>query len=188
MLKPLTLDQNKLWKTLQKMGLSDHLTCLLRNPYMDQEATFITLYGTTDWFKTEKGVWQGYILSLCLFNLYAKYIMWNAKLDEPQAGLRIAGRNINNLRYENNTTLMAASEEEIKSILMIVKEETEKAGFKLNIQDHSIWSYYFIANRRGKSEKSGRFYFLGLQNHCRWWLQPCNLKDACSLEGKLWKT
>ena len=87
-----------------------------------------------DRFRVKKGICQGYILSLCLFNLYAKYIMWNAKLDEPQAGLRIAGRNINNLRYENNTTLMAASEEEIKSILMIVKEETEKAGFKLNIQ------------------------------------------------------
>ena len=110
----------------------------------------------------------------CLFNLYAKYIMRSAELVEPQAGIRIAGRNINNLGYENNTTLMTESEEELKSILTIVKEECEKAGFKLNIQDHGILSYHFIANRRGGSEKSGGFYFLGLQNHCRWLLQPCN--------------
>ena len=94
--------------------------------------------------------------------------MRNARQGEAQAGIKIARRNINNFRYADDTTLMAESEEKLKSLLMKVKKESEKVGFKLNIQDHSIWSYYFIANRRGKSEKSGRFYFLGLQNHCRW--------------------
>ena len=118
-----------------------------------------------------------YCLLPCLFNLYAEYFIWNARLDEAQAGIKIAGRNINNLRYADDTTLMAESEEELKNLLMKVKEESEKAGLKLNIQktkDHGIWSHYFMANRWGNNENSERLYFLGLQNHCRHWLQPWN--------------
>ena len=114
------------------MGIPDHLTCLLRNLYASQEATVRTRYGTTDWFQIRKGVHQGCILSPFLFNLYAEYIIQNAGLDETQAGIRIAGRNINNLRYTDDTTLMPESEEELKSLLMKVKEESEKVGLKLN--------------------------------------------------------
>ena len=120
------------------MGIPDHLTCLLRNLYADQEATVRTRHGTTDWFKIGKGVHQGCILSPCLFNLYADYIMRNAGLDEAQAGIKIIGRNINNLRYADDFTLMAESEEELKSLLMRVKEESEKIGLKLNIQKTKI--------------------------------------------------
>ena len=109
------------------MGIPDHLTCLLRNLYAGKEAAVRTGRGTKDWFQKEKGVRQGCILSPCLFNIYAEYIMWNARMDEAQAGLKIAGRNINNLRYADDTTLMAESEEELKSLLMKVKEESEKA-------------------------------------------------------------
>ena len=119
------IDHDKLWKTLREMGIPDHLTCLLRNLYAGQEATVRTLYGTTDWFKIEKGVWQGCLLSPCLFNLYAEHIMRNARLDELQAGIKIGGRNINNLRYVDDTTLMAEREEELKSLLMKVKEESK---------------------------------------------------------------
>ena len=125
------VDHNKLWKTLQEMGIPDHLTCLLGNLYAGQEATFRTGQGTTDWFQIGKGVSQGCILSPCLF---VEYIMWNVRLDEAQAGIKIAGRNINNLKYEDDTTLMAESEEELKSLLMRVREDNEKAGLKLNIQ------------------------------------------------------
>ena len=126
---------NKLWKILKEMGIPDHLTCLLRNLYESQEATVRTGHGTADWLQIRKGLHQGCILlSPCLFNLYAEYIMCNARLDEAQAGIKIAGRNINNLRYADDTTLMAESEEELKSFLMTVKEESEKAGLKLNIQ------------------------------------------------------
>ena len=124
------MDHNKLWKNLKKMGIPDHLICLLRNLYACQEATVRTGHGTTDWFQTGKGVPQGCILSPCLFNLY---IMRNAGLEEAQAGIKIAERNINNLRYADDTTLMAESEEELKSLLMKVKEESEKVGLKLNI-------------------------------------------------------
>ena len=120
------------------MGISDHLTCLLRNLYAGQEATVRTGHGTTDWFQIGKGVCQGYILSPCLFNLYEEYIMRNARLDEAQAGIKIAGRNINNLRYADDTTLMAESEEKLKSLLMKVKEECYKVGLKLNIQKTKI--------------------------------------------------
>ena len=109
------------------MGIPDHLICLLRNVYAGQEATVRTGHGTTDWFKIEKGVRQGWILSLCLFNLYADYIIQNAGLDKAQAGIKFAGRNTNNLRYTDDTTLIAESEEELKSLLMKVKEESEKA-------------------------------------------------------------
>ena len=120
------------------MGLTHHLPHLLRNLYVGQEATIRTLHGTTDWFKIGKGVRQGCVLLPCLFNLNAEYIMQNARLDESQVGIKTAGRNINNLRYADNTTLMAESEEELKSLLMRVKEESEKAGLKLNIQKTKI--------------------------------------------------
>ena len=119
---------NKLWKILKEMGLPDHLICLLRNLYAGQEATVRTGHGTTDWFQTGKGVHQGYILSPGLFNLYAEYIMRNAGLDEAQTGITIARRNMNNLRYIDDTTLMAESEEKLKSLLMKVKEKSEKVG------------------------------------------------------------
>ena len=128
---------NKLWKILKEMGIPDHLTCILRNLY-DQEATVRTGHGTTDWFQIGKGICQGCILSPCLRNLYAEYIMRNAGLEEAQAGIKIAGRNIKNLRYADDSTLMAESEEELKSLLMKVKEESEKVGLKLNIQKTKI--------------------------------------------------
>ena len=121
------------------MEIPDHLTCFLRNLYAGEEATVRTGHGTTDWFQIRKGVHQGCILSSCLFNLYAEYIMRSAGLDEAQAGIKIAGRNINNLRYADDTTFMAESEEELKSLLMKVKEESEKVGLKLNIQKQRSW-------------------------------------------------
>ena len=127
------MDHNKLWEILPEMGIPDHLNCLLRNLYAGQEATIRTGHGKTDWFQIRKGVRQGCILSPCFFNFYAEYIMRNAGLEETQAGIKIAGRNINNLRYAYDTTLTAESEEELKSLLMNVKEESEKVGLKLNI-------------------------------------------------------
>ena len=152
------------------MGIPDHLTCLLINLCAGQEATVRTGHGKTDWFQIGKGVHQGCILSSCLFNLCAEYIMRNAGLGKAQAGIKIAGRNINNLRYADDITLMAESEE-LKSCLMKVKKESEKVDLKLNIQkneDHGIWSHHFMANRWGDSGNNVRVYFLGLQNHCRW--------------------
>ena len=118
------MDHNKLWKILKEIGIPDHLTCLLRNLYAGQEATVRTGHGTTDWFQTGKGVRQGYILSPCLFNLCTEYIMRNAGVDEAQAGIKTAGRNINNLRHTDDITLITESEEELKSLLMKVKEES----------------------------------------------------------------
>ena len=165
------------------MGIPDHLTCLLRNLYAGEEATVRTEHGTIDWFQIGKGVHQGCILSPCLFNFYAEYIMRNAGLGEAQAGIKIARRNINNLRYADDATLMAESEEELKSLLMKVKEESEKVGLKLNIQKTKIWSHHFMGNRWGNSV---RLYFGGLQNHCRSWvIAAMRFKDAYSLEGKL---
>ena len=132
------VDHNKLWKILHEIGIPDHLTCLLRNLCACQEVTDRTGHGTTDWFQIGKGVRQGCILSPCLFKLYAEYIMRNAGLDEAQAGIKIAGRNINNFRYADDTSLMAESKEELKSLLMKMKEESEKAGLKLNIQKTKI--------------------------------------------------
>ena len=132
------MDHNNLWKFLKEMGLPDNLTCLLRNLYAGQDETVRTGHGTTDWFQTGKGVHPGCILSLCLFNLYAEYIMRNAEVEEAQAGIKIARRNINNLTYADDTTLMAESKEELKSLLMKVKEESEKVGFKLNIHKTKI--------------------------------------------------
>ena len=132
------VDHNKLWKILKQMGIPDHLTCLLRNLYAGQEATVRTGHRTTDWFQIGNGVCQGCILSPCLFNFYAEYIMRNAGLEETQTGIKIAGRNINNLRYADHITLMAESEEELKSLLLKVKEESEKVVLKLNIQKTKI--------------------------------------------------
>ena len=128
------MDYNKLWKILKEMGIPGHLTCLLRNLYGGQETTVKMRHGKTDWFQIGKGVLQGCVLSPCLFTLYAEYIMRNSGLDKAQAGIKIAGRNSINLRYADDTTLMAESEEELKSLLMKVKEESEKVGLKLNIQ------------------------------------------------------
>ena len=132
------VDHNKLWKILKEMGLPDHLTHLLRNLYADQEATVRTGHGTTDWFQVGNGVRQGCTSSLCLFNFYAEYIKRNARPDEAQAGIKIARRNINNLRYADDTTLMAESEEKLKSLSMKVKEESETVGLMLNIQKTKI--------------------------------------------------
>jgi len=132
------VDHNKLWEILKAMGISDHLICLLRNLYEGQEATVRTGQKTTGWFQIGKGVRQGCILSPCLFNFYAEYIMRNAGLEEAQAGIKIAGRNINDLTYAEDTTLMAGSEEELKSLLMTVKVQSEKVGLKLNIQKMKI--------------------------------------------------
>ena len=168
--KPLTVWITINWKILQEMGIPDHLTCLLRNLYAGQEVIVRTGHGTTDWFQIGKGVRQGCILSPCLFNFYAEYIMRNTRLEEAQAGIKIARRNINNLRYADDTTLMAESEEELKSLLMKVKEESEKVGLKLNIQKMNIMassSHHFMANRWGNSGNSVRLYFWGFQIHCR---------------------
>jgi len=132
------MDHNKLWKILKEMGIPDHLTCLLRNPYAGQEAAVRTGHRTTDWFQIGKGVRQGCILSPCLFNFYAEHIMRNAGLEEAQAGIKLAGRNINHLRCADDTTQMAESEEELKSLLIKVKEESEKVGLKFNIQKTKI--------------------------------------------------
>jgi len=132
------VDHNKLWKILQEMGIQGHLTCLLRNLYAGQEAKVRIGHGTTDWFQVRKGVCQGCILSPCLFNLYAEYIMQNARLDEAQSGIKIARRNINNLRYADDTTLMEESGQELNSFLMKVKKESEKVGLKLKIQKTKI--------------------------------------------------
>ena len=166
--KPLTVWITINWKILKEMGIRDHLTCLLRNLYADQEATVRTV--RTDWFQIGKGVRQGCILSACLFNFYAEYIMRNAGLEEAQAGIKIARRNINNLRYADDTTLMAEREEELKSILMKVKEESEKVGLKLNIQKTKIMASGPITSWQIGAETMetvADFIFFELQNHCR---------------------
>ena len=162
MRKPLTVWITTNWKILKKMGIPDHLTCLLRNLYAGQEATVRTGHGTTNCFQIGKGVHQGCILSPGLFNLYAEYIMRNAGLQEAQAGIKIARRNINNLRYADDISLMEESKEELKSLLMKVKEESEKVHLKLNIQKTKIMVSGPITSNRD------RLYFGGLQNHCRW--------------------
>ena len=175
--KPLTL-----WITTKsgkffEIGITDHLTCLLRNLYIGQEARVRTRHGTTDWFQIVKGVHQGCILLPCLFNFHAEYIMWNARLYEAQAWIKIAWRNTNNLRYADDTTLMAEREEELKSFLMKVEEESEKVGLKLHIRKWRSW--HLAPSLHGKTMrkewKQWLTLFWGcLQNHCRWWLQPWN--------------
>ena len=167
--KSLTVWITTNWKIPKEMGIPDHLTCLLRNLYAGQEATVRTGGGTTNWFQIGKGVRQGCLVSPCLFNFYAKYIMRNTGLEEAQAGIKIARRNINNLRYADDTTLMAESEE-LKSPLMKVKVESEKAGLKLNIQKTNIMASGPITSwqiKMGKQWKQWQTLFWGLKNHCR---------------------
>ena len=183
--KPLTVWITTNWKILKVMGIPGNLSCLLRNLYAGQEAAVRTERGTTDWYQIRKGVHQGCILSPCLFKLYAEYIMQNAGLEEAQAGIRIAGRNINNLRYTDDTTFVVESEEELKSLLMKVKE-SEKVGLKLNIQktqDHGIWSHNFIAN--GETVETVTDFIFGAPKSLQMVTAPMKLKDAYSLEGKL---
>ena len=169
-----SVGHNKLWKIQKEIWIPDHLTCLLRNLYAGQEATVRTGHGTTDWLQIEKGVRQGYILSPWLFNLYAEYILRNAGLEEAQAGIKIAGRNLNNLRYADDTTLVEESEEELKSHLMKVKEESGKVGLKLSIQKTKIMASGPITpwETDGETIETVSDLVFGLQNHCRWWLQP----------------
>ena len=157
-------------------GIPDHLSCFPWNLYAGQEATVRTGYGTRDWFQIRKGACQGYLLAPCLFNFYAEYIMWNAWLDEAQAGIKTARRNINNLRYADDTTLTAESKEKLNSLLMKVEEKSEKVGLKLNFQKTKIMASGLITSWQtdGNNGISDRLYFLGLQNHCRWCLQPWN--------------
>ena len=141
-------DHKKLWEIPREMGIPDHLTCLLRNLYAGQEATVRTGRGPTDWFQIGKGVCQGCVLSPCLFNLYVEYIMRNAGLEEAQAGIKMARRNINNLRYADDTTLMAESKEELKCLLMKVKEDSEKVGLKLKFR--KLRSWHLVQSLHGK--------------------------------------
>ena len=176
-----------MWKILKEMGIPDHLTCLLRNLCAGQEATVRTGHLTTDWFQIGKGVHQGYILSPCLFNLYANYLMRNAGLEEAQAGIKIARRNINNLRYADNTTFMAESEEELKSLLMKAKEESEKVGLKLNIQKTKIMASGPITSWEidGELWKQCQTLFWGAPKSLQVVTAAMKLKHAYSLEGKL---
>ena len=169
------------------MAIPDHLTCLLRNLYASQEATVRTGHGTTDWFQIGKGVRQGCVLSPCFFNFYAEYIMRNAGLEEAQAGIKIARRNINNLRYADDTTLMAESEEELKSLLMKVKEESKKVGLKLNIQKTKIMASGPITSWEiiGKQWKQCQTLFWGAPKSLQMVTAAMKLKDSYSLEEKL---
>ena len=172
---------------LKDMGIPDHLTCLLRNLYAGQEATVRTGHGTTDWFQIGKGVCQGCILSPCLFNFYAEYIMRNAGLEEAEAGVKIAGRNINNLRYADDTTLMAESKEELKSLLMKVKEESEKVRLKLNIQKTKIMASGPITSWQidGETVETVSNFTFWAPKSLQMVTAAMKLKDAYSLEGKL---
>ena len=178
------VDQNKLWKILKEMGIPDHLTCLLGNLYAGQEATVRTGQGTTDWFQIGKGVRQGYVLSPCLFNFCAEYIMRHTGLEEAQAELKIAGRNIKNLRYADDTILMAESEEELKSFLMKVKEESEKVGLKLNIQKTKIMASGPITSWQ-RDGKQWLTLLWGAPKSLEMVIEAMKLKDAYSLEEKL---
>ena len=168
------------------MGIPDHLTCLLRNLYAGQEQTVRTGHGTTDWFQIRKGVRQDCILSPCWFNLYGEYIMRNAGLEEAQAGIKVAGRNISNLRYADDTTLMAESEEELKSFLKL-KEESEKVGLKLKIQKSKIVAYGSITFQKinGETVKRVTDFILGASISMQMLIAAMKLKDAYSLEEKL---
>ena len=181
------VDDNKLWKILKEMGIPDHLTCLLRNLYAGQEATVGTGHGTTDWFQIGKGVHQGCILSPCLFNFYAEYIMRKAGLEEAQAGIKISGRNLNNLRYADDTTLMAENEEELKGLLMKVKEESEKVGLKLSIQKTKTMASGPITSWEidGETVETVSDLILGASKITADGDCSHEIKDAYSLEGKL---
>ena len=181
------VDHNKLWKILKEMGIADQLICLLRNLYAGQEATVRTGHVGTDWFQIGKRVRQGCILSPSLFNLYAEYIMRNAGLEETQAGIKIARRNINHLRYADDTTLMAESEEELKSLLIKVKEESEKVGLKLNIQKMKIMASSPITSWEidGETVQTVSDFILGAPKSLQMVIAAMKLKDAYSLEEKL---
>ena len=181
------VDHNKLWKILKEMGIPDHLTWLLRNLYGGQEATVRTGHGTTDWIQRGKGVCQSCTLSPWLFNLYEEYIIRNAGLEEAQAGIKIAGRNINNLRYADDTTLMAESEEELKSFLMKVKVESEKIGLKLSIQKTKIMASTPIIWWEIDGEQCQTLFFWAPKS-LQMVTAAMKLKDAYSLEEKLWPT
>ena len=185
--KPLTVWITTNWKILKEMGIPDHLTCLLRNLYAGQEGTVRTVHGTTDWFQIGKGVCQGCILSPCLFNLHAEYIMRNAVLDEVQAGIKIPGRNINNLRYADDTALMAESEEELKSLLMKMKGKSEKVGLKLNIQKTKIMASGPITSWQidGEAMEIVRDFIFWAPKSLQMMIVAMKLKDAYFLEGKL---
>ena len=169
------------------MGIPDHLTCLLRNLYTCQEATVRTGHGTTDWFQIGKRVHRGCILSPCLFNFYAEYIMRNTGLEETQAGIKTARRNINNLRYADDTTIMAENEEELKSLLMRVKEESEKVGLKLNIQKTKITASGPITSWEidGETVETVADFIFWVPRLLQMVITVMKLKDAYSLEGKL---
>ena len=171
------------------MGISDHLTCLLRNLYAGQEATVRTGHGI-DWFQIGKGVRQGCILSGCLFNVYAEYIRRNAGLEEAEAGIKIARRNINNLRYADDTILMAESEEELKSLLMKVKEESEKVGLKLNIQKTKIMASGLMTSRQidGETLETVTDFIVLAPKSLQMVTAAMKLKDTPSLEGNLCPT
>ena len=181
------VDCNKLWEILNEMGRPDHLTCLLRNLYAGQEATVRTGHGTTDCFQIGKGVRQGCIFSTCLFNFYAEYIMRNTGLEEAQAGIKITGRNINNLRYADDTTLMAENEEKLNSLLMKVKEESENVGSKLNVQKMKIMAYGAITSWGivGETVEKCQTLFLRAPKSLQMVIAAMKLKDFYSLEGKL---
>ena len=169
------------------MGIPDHLTCLLRKLYAGQEATVRTGHGTTDWFQIGKGVRQGCMLSPCLFNLDAEYIMRNAGLEEAQAGIKIARRNINNLRYADDTTCMAESKDGLKRLLMKVKEESEKVGLKINIQKTKIMSFGPMTSWQidGETVETVSDFNFGAPKSLQVVIAAMKLKDAYSLEGKL---
>ena len=181
------MDHNKLWKILLEVRISDHLTCFLRHLHAGQEVTVRTGHGTMDWFQIGKGVCQGCILSPCLFNLKTEYIMQNAGLDEAQAGIKTARRNINNLRYADDTTLMAEIEEELKSLLMKVKEESEKFGLKLNIQKTKIMASSPRTSWKIDEEtmETVRDFISEAPKSLQMVTSAMKLKDAYSLEGKL---
>ena len=181
------VDHNKLWKILREMGIPDHLACLLRNLYAGQEATVRTGHGTTDWFQIGKGVHQGCILSPCLFNFYAQYIMRNGGLEETQAGIKIAGRNINNLRYADDTTVTAESEKELKSLLMKVKEGSEKVGLKLNIRKTKKKASSPITSRQVDAEtvETVADFIFWAPKSLQMVTAAMKQKDAYSLERKL---
>ena len=173
---------------LKEMGILDHLTCLLRNLYTGQEATVRTGHGTTDWFQIGKGVHQGCILSPCLFNFYSEYVMRNPGLDEAPAGIKIAGRNINNLRYADDTTFMAKSEEELKSLLMKVKEKSEKVGLKLTIQKTTIMASGPTTSWETDGETDGEMvsdFIFWAPKSLQMVTASMKLKDAFSMEEKL---
>ena len=181
---------NKFWKILKELEIPDHLTCLLRNLYVGKEGTVRTGHGTTDWFQIRKWVRQGCILSPCLFNLYAEYIIRNSGLDEAQAGMKIAGKNTNNLRYADDTTLMAESKEERKSLLMKMKEESEKVSLKLNIQKTKIMASGAITSWQidGETMETVTDFIFWAPKSLQMVIAAMKLKDVCSLEEKLWPT